>query len=53
VLLVSSDLSEVSDLADRALVLYNGSIFGELGRADVSEEALGYLAMGYQQEGRG
>jgi ABC-type uncharacterized transport system ATPase subunit len=52
VLLVSSDLSEVSDLADRALVLYNGSIFGELARAELSEEALGYLAMGYRQESR-
>jgi ABC-type uncharacterized transport system ATPase subunit len=50
VLLVSSDLSEVSDLADRALVLYNGAVFGELDRADLSEEALGYLAMGYQHE---
>jgi general nucleoside transport system ATP-binding protein len=50
VLLVSSDLSEVSDLADRALVLYNGSVFGELARAELSEEALGYLAMGYRQE---
>ena len=52
VLLVSSDLSEVSDLADRALVLYNGSIFGELARVELSEEALGYFAMGYRQESR-
>jgi len=48
VLLISSDLSEVCDLADRALVLYNGAIVGELGRASLSEEAIGAYAMGLQ-----
>jgi simple sugar transport system ATP-binding protein len=50
VLLVSSDLSEVCDIADRALVLYNGSVFGELTREELSEEAIGYLAMGHRRE---
>ncbi|HEX6506006.1 MAG TPA: ABC transporter ATP-binding protein [Chloroflexota bacterium] len=48
IILVSSDLSEVCDLADRALVLFNGSIFGELRRADLTEEAIGVYAMGLQ-----
>ena len=47
VLLVSSDLHEVSDIDDRALVLYNGSVIGELSREQLSEEAIGFLAMGY------
>jgi simple sugar transport system ATP-binding protein len=51
IILVSSDLSEVCDLADRALVLYNGSIFGEIPRADLTEEAIGVCAMGLKREG--
>jgi general nucleoside transport system ATP-binding protein len=46
ILLVSSDLSEVCDLADRAIVLYNGRVFGELQREELSEEAIGVFAMG-------
>lgn len=46
IVLVSSDLSEVCDLADRAIVLYNGRVFGELLRAELSEEAIGVFAMG-------
>lgn len=46
IILVSSDLSEVCDLADRAVVLYNGEVFGELPRTDLSEEAIGMYAMG-------
>ncbi len=46
IILASSDLSEVCDLADRALVLYNGSIFGELPREGMTEETIGVYAMG-------
>jgi ABC-type uncharacterized transport system ATPase subunit len=47
VLLVSSDLHEVCDIADRAVVLYNGAVIGELPRERLTEEAIGFLAMGY------
>jgi general nucleoside transport system ATP-binding protein len=46
VLLVSADLGEVCDLADRALVMYNGQAFGELSREELTEEAIGSFAMG-------
>ncbi len=46
VLLLSSDLSEVVDLADRAVVLYNGGVSGLLQRATLSEESIGAYAMG-------
>lgn len=46
IVLVSSDLSEVCDLADRAVVLYNGRVSGQVRRRDLSEEAIGVLAMG-------
>jgi ABC-type uncharacterized transport system ATPase subunit len=46
ILLVTSDLREACDLCDRAVVLYNGSIAGELDRSEATEESLGELAMG-------
>ncbi len=46
ILLVTSDLREACDLADRAIVLYNGAIAGERGRRQATEESLGELAMG-------
>lgn len=51
VLLISADLAEVCDLSDRAIVLYNGRIAGELGRAALSEEAIGVLALGLGSQG--
>jgi ABC-type uncharacterized transport system ATPase subunit len=48
ILLVSSDLNEVCDVADRAVVLYRGAVIGELPRRRLSEEAIGFLAMGYR-----
>ena len=48
IVLVSSDLSEVCDLADRTIILYNGSVFGQLRRPDLSEEAIGVYAMGLE-----
>ncbi|MBD0690546.1 sugar ABC transporter ATP-binding protein [Streptomyces sp. CBMA123] len=45
VLVISSELPEVLGLADRILVMQNGRITGELGRAEASEEAVLALAM--------
>ncbi len=50
ILLVSSDLAEVANLADRAVVLYNGRVSGTLVRAELSETAIGRLAMGLARE---
>ncbi|MCX5208872.1 sugar ABC transporter ATP-binding protein [Kitasatospora sp. NBC_00240] len=44
-LVISSELPEVLGLADRVVVMQNGRITGELGRAEASEEAILALAM--------
>jgi simple sugar transport system ATP-binding protein len=49
VVLISSDLTEVSDLADRTIVLYSGSIRGRLRRPNISEAAIGVYAMGLDE----
>jgi len=46
ILLVTSDLREACDLADRAVVLYNGAMAGERLGDEATEESLGELAMG-------
>jgi len=46
VLLVSSDLSEVLDLADRILVLYSGRWNGEFARGEAGEEEIGVRMVG-------
>ncbi len=48
VLLISSELSEVMDLSDRIIVLYEGRIQGTVGAAEASEEMLGLLMAGAQ-----
>nr|WP_323747703.1 sugar ABC transporter ATP-binding protein [Catenulispora rubra] len=45
VLVISSELPEVLGLADRILVMQNGRVTGELGRAEASEEKILALAM--------
>ncbi|WP_437917031.1 sugar ABC transporter ATP-binding protein [Sorangium sp. So ce302] len=45
-LFVSSDMEEVIGMSDRALVMHEGRIAGELGRAELSEEAIMQLATG-------
>ncbi|WP_437650919.1 sugar ABC transporter ATP-binding protein [Sorangium sp. So ce362] len=45
-LFVSSDMEEVMGMSDRALVMHEGRIAGELGRAGLSEEAILQLATG-------
>ena len=46
VILISSDLPEMVGLADRAVVLRNGYIIGEVGREDMSEQNLLLAANG-------
>ena len=46
VLFVSSEMEEILRLSDRALVMHEGRITGELPRAELSEEAVMTLATG-------
>ena len=46
VLMISSDLEEVLRLSDRVLVMHEGRLAGEVGRAELSEEAVMQLATG-------
>jgi len=45
VLLISSEFSEIVQVADRAYVMYDGRITGHLTAAELSEEALLRLAV--------
>ena len=42
-------MEEVLGMADRALVMHEGAITGELGREQLSEEAVMQLATGSQR----
>ena len=46
ILMISSDLEEVLGMSDRVLVLHEGRLAGELGRAGLSEAAVMHLATG-------
>lgn len=46
VLLISSELSEVVDLADRVYVLFGGEVVGEVIGNDIEDERLGLLMLG-------
>ncbi|WP_019009876.1 ABC transporter ATP-binding protein [Deinococcus aquatilis] len=46
VLLISADLGEVMNLADRILVMYEGQIAGEVSAADATETQLGLMMTG-------
>lgn len=46
ILFASSDMEEVMGMSDRVLVMHEGRIAGELGRAALSEEAILRLATG-------
>jgi len=52
VLLVSTDLGEIAALADRILVLFRGSIIGEMKRSELDLERLGLLIGGSTDLGR-
>ncbi len=49
VLLISTELEEVLDLADRIVVMFRGRIVGEMDRDGVDLERLGLLMSGAQQ----
>ncbi|THF86319.1 sugar ABC transporter ATP-binding protein [Deinococcus sp. KSM4-11] len=53
VLMISSDLPEVLGMADRILVMREGTLVGELSRAQGSEEAVMYLATGQRPSSLG
>jgi ribose transport system ATP-binding protein len=46
ILLVSSELDEILNLADRILVMHRGRIAGEMGREEATEERVMHLATG-------
>lgn len=46
VLLVSADLGEVMNLADRILVMYEGKVVGEVNAANATDTQLGLLMTG-------
>ena len=48
VLLVSSELDEIMALSDRIVVMYRGSIFGEVSSKDATRQKLGLLMAGVQ-----
>jgi simple sugar transport system ATP-binding protein len=50
VLVISTELEEVLDLADRIVVIFRGRIIGEMDRANVDVERLGLLMSGAQEE---
>ncbi|GGR78793.1 sugar ABC transporter ATP-binding protein [Deinococcus sedimenti] len=50
VLLVSADLGEVMNLADRILVMYEGKVVGEVNAANATETQLGLLMTGSGQD---
>lgn len=47
VLMISSDLPEILGMSDRILVMHAGTIAGELGRADATQERVLELALGH------
>lgn len=49
ILFVSSDMEEVLGMSDRALVMHEGRITGELTRSQLSEEAIMHLATGREE----
>jgi ribose transport system ATP-binding protein len=46
ILFASSEMDEVLGLADRALVMHEGHLAGQLNRSELSEEAIMHLATG-------
>jgi ribose transport system ATP-binding protein len=46
ILFASSEMEEVLGMSDRALVMHEGQITGELPRNQISEEAIMHLATG-------
>ena len=53
VLLMSTDLGEIAALADRILVIYRGSIIGEMARSEFDVDQIGLLIGGSAAESGG
>jgi rhamnose transport system ATP-binding protein len=50
VLMISSELPEVLGMADRVIVLFEGSVTGEFARAEATEDAIMHAATGIAEE---
>lgn len=50
VIVISSEMQELIGLCHRVIVMRNGRIAGEVGQADLSEDAIVYLATGVHEE---
>jgi len=50
IIVISSDLPEVLNLSDRIIVMFNGTIRGELTRSEATEENIMHLASGLGRE---
>ncbi len=46
VLMISSDMEEITELADRAITVYNGRINGEFAHSEISQDALTSASFG-------
>ena len=46
ILFVSSEMEEILGMSDRALVMHEGRLAGELAHGELSEEAVMHLATG-------
>ena len=49
ILFVSSEMEEVLGMADRAYIMHEGRISGELSREELSEESIMHLATGSEK----
>ena len=52
VLMVSSDIEEVVELADRAITVFQGRINGEFNRGEITQDTLTSASFGIGQEGK-
>ena len=50
VLLISSDMEEITELADRAITVFNGRINGEFDHAHITQDALTSASFGFVKE---
>ena len=50
ILLVSVELDEIMSLSDRILVMFDGTIVGEVAAADATEQQLGLMMAGIRPE---
>ena len=46
ILLISEDLDEVLELADRVVVMFRGAVMGEADRRDADRDGIGFMMAG-------